>query len=369
MTPRSAGSIAGAITAQHKLHPEDDATRRRLSELMLDVPTAVEPAGRVSRRRPVRPPAAAGPTRDAGAAAPEARRRRLPGGLGWAGVLLVALGLLAMLAALRALGLGTGRAALLCVGVVAGAFAFRLWPRWRRRLARPVPSEFTSAAFQPRGGHARHVLDPPTDGVDPPIEPLLVARWTTGILTAVLATERADGAVDVDRLVDGLARMNVPERIPRRMRRSTGAGAQVLVDFSDDMFPLREDIFAIVARLRRVFAEEELTVLRCAGRPMSEIGPGPRATWGRYDEMKVVPRPLLAITNFGVFDTAPRDEAERSQREWIDFAHELKRRGCPFIALVPNRPESVPVAIRRHVAIVEWDWTTTAASARRAVRG
>lgn len=212
------------------------------------------------------------------------------------------------------------------------------------------------------------MLGPSSLGAQIPVDPLLEPRWATGILTAALATDTRKGPPDLDRLVDELARLRVPAPIPRRKRLSINAGVHVIVDFSEDMFAVRDDVFWILSKLSRVFGEEHLTVLRCAGRPWTEIGPGPHATWGPY-QPPTVRQPVLVITNFGLsVPGAMLDEATPSRAEWLTLAMELDRLRCPVIALVPNDVERVPPQLRRYLAVVEWDWTTTAASARRTVR-
>jgi hypothetical protein len=369
---RGAGGLAGAIAAQRELLPEDDVTRRRLIELMFV--GGVEPSPAMLRTPP--PPRPVEPRQRRPVAAPEGlpdepRRTWLSARLGEFGlrgaVVVAALGVPVTIGIVVGVVAGWRPAAIVLGLTLLVAAALRA-PAWRRRFARPVTSELSMPVFEARGADASPVLDVPTAGVDPPIEPLLVPRWTTGILTAALAIETRDGALDVDRLVDELARLRVPTGLPRHTRRSIGSGAQVLVDFSDDMFPLREDVFGILQRLRRVFAEDGLTVLRFAGRPLTEIGPGPRVTWARY-EPPSVRRPVLAITNFGLMDARTPADADRSQLEWAELARELQQLRCPLVALVPNRAADVPPQIRSCVAVVEWDWTTTAASASRAVRG
>ena len=83
--------------------------------------------------------------------------------------------------------------------------------------------------------------------------------------------------------VERLARLDVPAQLPRRRRRSLSAGADVLVDLSEDMIPFRTDLRMLMDSLRVVVGEDGLRVLRFSGRPFTQIGVGRRATWQAYE--------------------------------------------------------------------------------------
>jgi hypothetical protein len=175
-----------------------------------------------------------------------------------------------------------------------------------------------------------------------------------------------DGPLDLERFVDALARLQPPDRPPRRPRRSLDAGVQVLVDLSTDMLPFRQDLVELLDRLRRVVGADRVTVRRFAGRPWSECGPGRRDTWGAYDPPSTR-QPVLVVSNLGL-SAAEADPFEAAgEEEWPRLLDELERRGCPVVLLVPNAVDRVPAPLRRRAAVIGWDRTTSAASARRAV--
>jgi hypothetical protein len=372
MTGPGRGALGAAVVAEHRLRPQDDETRRRMSELVAGIePKSSETKGVET------PKEALGDVRPTAAPTMGWRLRRL-----WRMVILIirrvgvrrvgAVFVAGISAAGSVVGVAAvfGWAATLSVAVAFFGVAFALGlavNRIREGRSDSVPSRLSSPTFEPRENKRQRPLDAPALAEDPPVEPLLVPRWTRGILTGALAVETNDGPLDVDRFVEALARLEVPARLPLRSRRSIDLGAQVLVDLSEDMLPFREDIRGILRRLRRIVGGDALTVLRFAGRPMTQIGPGRRATWGPYEPPRLA-QPVLVISNFGSPMASADDiDPAESAWEWKSLVAELDRQHCPVVALVPGATDRVPAFLRRHMAVVEWDRTTTAASALRAV--
>ena len=50
------------------------------------------------------------------------------------------------------------------------------------------------------------------------------------------------------------------------------------------------------------------------------------------------------------------------RQDWLDFAQVVRQAGCPLVFLVPYRQSRWPPALRRALAIVHWDPSTTAGS-------
>ena len=130
----------------------------------------------------------------------------------------------------------------------------------------------------------------------------------------------------------------------------------MLVDVSSDMRPFRADLADIVARVRLTVGESNLALLRFDGDPLVATGPGRRHTWAAY-EPPPTPRPVLVVTDLG-----------QGVRTWLRFNAAAAAADCPVVVLTPRRLRSVPAALRRAMAVIEWDRRTTAASAARTVR-
>ena len=129
-------------------------------------------------------------------------------------------------------------------------------------------------------------------------DPLLHPQWSWAILAGGLATPAADGPVDVEKLIEVVARGRPVDRIPRRPVPSLRRGVQVLVDVGEAMQPFARDQRALVDEVRRVVGPELVIRLDFHGCPSRGRGwalpgaggitshppPRPRssssATWG-----------------------------------------------------------------------------------------
>jgi hypothetical protein len=333
MTRFGVESLGAALLAQRELEPLDDATRLRLAELVVN-------DGEVRRppRLPVEPEIGPDVTPQA-ETADSGLSERLVGG---------------------ASGLASS------VGSLAQAATAWLVSRWAQR-DEPIESELSVPERRGPTSTAGKTLDPPKPGTDLDVESLFVPRWIPGILGGALSFERADGPVDIGRLVEHLARRDIPSRIPRLQRRSVTSGAQVLVDLSEDMIPFRDDIVEILERIRLVLGGEHVAFLRFAEKPLSEIGPGRRDSWTRY-EPPDTPRPVLIVSNFRQSAATFQDEGDDYHREMASLIREAEAADCVVVALVPNAASRMPEPLRRRVRVVEWDRPTTAAAAARVVR-
>jgi hypothetical protein len=333
MTRFGVETLGAALLAQRELEPLDDATRDRLVRLMIH-------DGEV--RRPPRLPVEPEPEPDETLQI-ETEDSSLTG---------------------RLAGGASGLAS--SVGSLAQAATAWLVSRWAQR-DEPIESQLSAPVRRGPTSTGGSTLDEPKPGTDLDVESLFLPRWTPGILSGVLSFERADGPVDIGRLVEHLARREIPPRIPRRQRRSVTSGAQVLVDFSEDMIPFRDDIVEILERIRLVLGGEHVAFLRFAEKPLSEIGPGRRDTWTRY-EPPDTPRPVLIVSNFRQSAANFQDDGDDYHREMAALIREAEAADCVVLALVPNAASRMPEPLRRRVRVVEWDRPTTAAAAARVVR-
>ena len=361
------GGLAGAFRAVQELRPVDDATAARIVELLGAAPEADEPppgdvailgAAELDDRLVAAEPEPLGEE--------EARPRRFrawgaPAALGLGLILIAgALGvLLAILPASYVL-LGVGAA----LGAILGA-----WLLWRL-VVQPVDASLTLASPGPDALpgwiEAAQPLAVPRRSAEPPVAPLLAPEWTRGILAVALSMNLDDGPLDTERLVDAIARDEIPERLPRLPHRSLSAGVQMLIDMSPSMQPFRADLIDIVAQVRRLVGDDAATILRFAGSPLDGAGPGRRATWRPY-EPPATPRPVLVVSDLGL-GPEPTLATTPATWEWLRLYRLAQTARCPVVALTPQRAADVPRVLRRAMAIVEWDRATTAAGAARAVR-
>ena len=219
-----------------------------------------------------------------------------------------------------------------------------------------VASLFASARPLPPAG----VLDWP----GPPFEPLFEARWTRGIVTALLATSR-DGDVDVERLVDQISRVEPLQRLPRVAWPTLRRGVQVLVDTSPAMTPFAEDQRWLIGRIRQIAGIDKTTVQRFVGCPDRGLAAGFQEAPQPW-QPPPSGTPVLVLTDLGASRTKFPNESA-SEAEWIDFALAARHAGCPLIALTPQSPARFSSGLRRALCITPWDRRTTAGWLRRRV--
>jgi hypothetical protein len=356
------GALGDVVRVSHALAITDPATRRRVNELLLGLePAAVEPPSPPPSPSPPPPLPPPPPQRQLLSKAMGALRRVIRRDLRPDSRLQAVVAVASTAALFIAL--------LLTVGLLPAAGVLVACCAALRRILRPnvVPTSLRALklALDPVAVSGR-LLELPGADEDPPLEPLLLPRWTAGILSTALAIEKRDGPLDLDRIVDALARLQTPTELPRRSRRTLDEGVDVLVDLSEGMLPFEADTEEIIQRMRRVVGYGRISVLEFDLYPLTEIFEGTRATSGTPQPPQV-PRTVLAITSFGLFGPPEVAAGPRLLGEWLELAQRLRHAGCPIVALVPYRSNLVEPALRRHISIIEWDRTTTVAGAANAV--
>lgn len=234
----------------------------------------------------------------------------------------------------------------------------------RPSVLRPLASK----SRPPDWGTAAPLAPPPATRSEPPRpDPLLVPRWTRGILSAALSGRSAEGEIDVEAVVRTISNARPFRSVPRRLVPRFGRGVQVLVDASEAMMPFLEDQEWLTERIRVVAGRDRTQVLGVDGSETFIAGEGSRFEWTDYFE-RFVPLPgvvaiLLTDLGIGRMPLAPWT----SPAQWLSFAAALRKRGVPLVAVVPYARERWPPALRRAIPIVQWDASTTARSARRAL--
>ncbi|HKP53205.1 MAG TPA: hypothetical protein VJ183_11205 [Chloroflexia bacterium] len=198
----------------------------------------------------------------------------------------------------------------------------------------------------------------------PELEPLFVPSWTRVLLTAALATEGGNGPLDLDKLVEAIAKQIAVQQVPRSPEPTLRRGVQVLVDISEAMLPYSADQEVLQAEIARVVGTGRLSVRYFAGDPM-KAGCGPRWDWRPY----VPPPPgtvVLLLTDLGIGEP-PLVGHWSGVEEWRDFATMVRRSSCPLVAFVPYAPARWPEDLRKQMTIIHWDRPTTAGTIRRIV--
>jgi hypothetical protein len=223
--------------------------------------------------------------------------------------------------------------------------------------AQPHPPDWArTAAMLPPAG-------PPTHSPAP--APLFLPRWTPGILSAVFATGSRDGPIDLERTVRALASGQPLVDIPRSPRPTLRNGVQLLVDVGDAMAPFARDLPQLEGAVRRILSADTVERLRFAGCPLRGAGGRARASWRDYRAPRAG-TPVVLVTDLGA-GRPPLSAEPADPAEWLEFVEVVRRAACPLVAIVPYPRARIPMVLRRAIKVVEWDRTTTAATARRVV--
>ena len=193
-------------------------------------------------------------------------------------------------------------------------------------------------------------------------EPLLPPGRASSILAVAVETQDLNGPVDIDRLVETVARARPVQQLPRLPLSSLVRGVQLLVDTGLGMEPFARDQQELASELRRVVGRSRVTELRFRNTPTRGAGSGPVWTWASY--LPAAPgTPVLVLTDLGI--GGPRVFPQRSQAwEWRMLAEFLARRGSSLIAFVPYPSSRFPPGLARSMTIVPWDRTTTISTVR-----
>lgn len=195
-------------------------------------------------------------------------------------------------------------------------------------------------------------------------EPLLPPQQQRAVLAALCRSRTPDGDLDLEVVVDRIARGEPVRHLPRTARATNRRGVQVLLDFGDGMRPFVQDQDEACAALERIAGPDGFEVLRFAGTPLDDpgAGPGPVWTWRPYAP-PAGHRPVLVLSDLG----AGADPLERPalQLRWTRFARLVRAAGNQVVALAPVPPQRLPPELRAVLPVVTWDRGTRVADAVR----
>jgi len=243
-----------------------------------------------------------------------------------------------------------------------------------RRRAAAAPRHLPSLAdvlSTPPAGPAAQPPGPPQPGSPMPPGPLppslLPPAQQRAILSTLCRSPAATGDVDVDELVDLIARREPVRRLPLTTIPTTRRGVQVLVDFGDGMRPFVGDQREVVRALERLAGPDGFEVLRFAGTPLDPpgAGPGPAWTWRPY-RPPLAGQPVIVLSDAGAGTAHP--DRRGVQERWMAFATLLRAAGSQVVVLAPVPADRFPAALRTALPILTWDRTTRVADAVEAAR-
>lgn len=212
---------------------------------------------------------------------------------------------------------------------------------FRRQGPTARPAIAPPSLREPRSFRAEHL----------PFEPLLRPLGTRAIVGASITTVRPGDGLDVDRVVERIARRRPLEPLPWRHQAAVPAAVLVIVDRGPGMMPFAQDAEDLVARIASVAGRDRTRVVRVYQSP--RVRPS-----GRPAAFALPPRgtTVVALTDAGI---APVEErVPRLLDHWIAFADELRTGGCRLIAFVPYPPARWPRQLVAVMTLLPWDRTT-----------
>lgn len=195
----------------------------------------------------------------------------------------------------------------------------------------------------------------------PSFEPLLVPTWTRALLSAALARRAHDGPLDLERVVELVARGEVTTQLPRLPRPTLARGVQLLIDRGETMLPFLEDQERLEGEVRKVAGLGFDRTIYFEGCPTRRAGPGGKSGWKPYPTQDT-PKGgtvLLLLTDLGI-GRPLWPGASAGEREWAEFARAMRKRGCPVVALVPYAPARWPAGLQKLMTVIQWDRPTSA---------
>ncbi|MBL8291574.1 MAG: hypothetical protein JNN08_07050 [Bryobacterales bacterium] len=238
----------------------------------------------------------------------------------------------------------------------------------RRRVQSVLTLANSSRNPAPAWLYSTEPLEPPAEShLKPalPLEPLFSHRTARAILSGALATPSLSGPLDLAKVIEAVSRAEFLSTVPCQKLPTLVRGVQLLLDSGESMQPFAKDQSILRAALTSVVGRDRTEVVYFEGSPLRGTGTGLKEDWADY-RVPAAATPVVLVTDLGI-GRPPSSAAVADESEWLEFARFVARAQCPVAALVPYPTKRWPPALSRHMTIIQWDRTTTAASVRRSV--
>jgi hypothetical protein len=221
----------------------------------------------------------------------------------------------------------------------------------------------------------------------PPLAPLFRPNWARAIISTALSTEGDHGPLDVEAVVDLVARREPLAILPRLPWPTLRCGVQLLIDRSPALSPFWRDQDHLQQLLVNVVGQDKVHAFTFNGFPLLPDQPDDDRPWGMFplaaaeesseaespalEEQDAYSPPLAGTVVLLLTDLSlgrPLTMSDRpSLQQWLNFAEVVRRAGCPLVACVPYPTKRCPPALRQAIKIIEWDRGTTATAVRMLV--
>jgi hypothetical protein len=185
-------------------------------------------------------------------------------------------------------------------------------------------------------------------------ESLFRASVERSIAREIAAAFLPSATIDVDQLVEAMAKIELPRDLPYVSESTTRRGVQLLLDRSARLDGLAFDVQQLERRFVSLLGEGSVEALRFREFP-SIAGAGPADTWTPYRP----PAPFVPIVVVTAFSAS-------NERVWDALVKRWARQQRTVTFLVPHGAERVPRSVAAVARVVPWDRPTTARSVRHA---
>ncbi len=191
--------------------------------------------------------------------------------------------------------------------------------------------------------------------------PLLRPQWERAVLAAAMSTEVRAGAIDIESLINRVARREIVVEIPRTPCATLGRGVQLLVDRGPGLMPFARDQQSLVCAVRQVVGTDRtdtLTFIACPSRGCGTRGGTRTQAW----PAPAPGTPVIVSSDLG----AARTRAHRlgaSVDEWIAWARRVRTAGCPILAMTPYE-RTWPRKLSKWMRVLIWDRKTSVQTVR-----
>ncbi len=207
----------------------------------------------------------------------------------------------------------------------------------------------------------------PGRGIALPLESLFAAGWARVISGTLTARTAPVGAIDVEGVVDALARRRLLRSMPRRDRLVSATQIIVVVDVRGTIAWFREDADQLIKRLDAVTRYPISTVIS-EGVPGLTTDMVPTGDWSEEVTIRVgAGSRVIVISDLGLGASRGRGDPARTRR-WIGFMTDMRARSASVVIVTPVPPVRIPAAIRRTAACVYWDASTRPGTVHRRIK-
>jgi hypothetical protein len=200
----------------------------------------------------------------------------------------------------------------------------------------------------------------------PRMLPLYRPQKTRALLSTALATRREEGDIDIERVIDCVSRQRPLTFLPRLPVSTLRFGIQLLVDRGSGMAPFYEDQDILQRALLAVVGRDRVETLYFDDCPRRACGSGSRRTWSKQYKPPAAGTPAVLLSDLGIARKR-QSGTGASVEEWQQFALLVCDANCPVIAIVPYGEARWPRQLRRLIAMVPWDRSTSVSTVRQLV--